>query len=233
MITCIKDRKRNNGRVSPLLLMLSVMFVSFLLMSNVLANRMVQFGPWAIDAGTLTFPITYVLSDVFSEVYGYRWSRRVTWYATIVNTIMALMIALTIKLPAPEWFESSHFQLALGQSWRIVVASLVSYFFGDWANDIIFRFMKKEHVDIKGMGLRAIVSSIGGSIVDTSLFVIIAFTGSMPANEMVPMILISVVLKTVYEVIVLPLTILVAKKVEEYEIEYSKEGNYAGIGNWS
>ena len=67
--------------ISPLMLGLVVLFVSCLIISNVLANQMLQVWRWSIDAGTLLFPITYVLSDVFSEVYGYKWSRRVTWWA--------------------------------------------------------------------------------------------------------------------------------------------------------
>ena len=78
----MKEKSKLEARVSPLLLTLTVVFVSVLIMSNILANQMLSFGAWSFDAGTLLFPITYILSDVFSEVYGYRWSRRVAWYAT-------------------------------------------------------------------------------------------------------------------------------------------------------
>jgi uncharacterized integral membrane protein (TIGR00697 family) len=218
----MKTRKpySQDSFVSPLLLMLVVVFVSFLMMSNILANQMLSFGPWTIDAGTLTFPITYVLSDVFSEVYGYKWSRRVTWYATAMNLILALFIMAAIHLPQPEWYDGSHFQLAIGGSLRIVAASLISYFFGDFTNDRIFRLMKGKNKTTKGFSIRAIASSLGGSIVDSTLFVLIAFSFVIPANEMLPMILINVVIKTAYETAILPLTCLVVKKVKKQEEQY-------------
>lgn len=210
------------SHVSPTLLLLVVTFVSFLMMSNILANHMLNFGPWVIDAGTLTFPITYVLSDVFSEVYGYKWSRRVTWYATAMNLLMALLIMLAIRLPQPEWYDGSHFQLAIGGSIRIVAASLISYFFGDFTNDRIFRFMKKDNNTIRGFNARAIASSFGGSVVDTTLFVIIAFSFVIPVPEMLPMIIVSVFIKTGYEILVLPFTRIVVKKVRAQEEKYGR-----------
>lgn len=206
--------------VSPLLLVLVVVFVSFLLMSNVLANQMISLGKWAIDAGTLTFPITYVLSDVFSEVYGYKWSRRVTWYATFVNLIMALFITLSIYLPQPDWYEGIHFQLAVGGSLRIVAASLFSYAIGDFVNDVIFEVMRKDKKTTRGFGVRAIVSSIGGSLVDSTAFVLVAFSFVIPAGEMIPMILLNVLVKTACEVAILPLTYFVVKKVRAQEDKY-------------
>jgi uncharacterized integral membrane protein (TIGR00697 family) len=202
--------------------MLVVIFVSFMIMSNILANNMIQFWIFSIDAGTLTFPITYVLSDVFSEVYGYKWSRRVTWYAAVMNLLFALFAILSIHLPHPDWFDVSPFQTAVGSSLRIVLASIISYVSGDWVNDRIFRHMKKRHSTLKGFEARAIASSVGGSIVDTTLFVTIAFTFTMPANEMLPMIGISVVLKTAYEMIVLPITRKVAEVVQTQEEKYAE-----------
>lgn len=207
--------------VSPLLLFLVVLFVSCLIMANVLANQMLQFWVFAIDAGTLVFPITYVLSDVFSEVYGYRWSRRVTWVAAGMNLILALLIKLAIVLPQPEWYDGSHFSAAVGGSFRIVIASIVSYVAGDFINDRIFRIMKRKP-SLKGFSVRAVVSSFGGSIVDTSLFVVIAFAGAMPVREMFPMIIITVAFKTVYEIIILPATYKVAKVVGDQEKKYAE-----------
>ncbi|MDR1706285.1 MAG: queuosine precursor transporter [Clostridiales bacterium] len=209
-------------RVSVLLLVLVVIFVSFMLMSNILANNMIQFWIFSIDAGTLTFPITYVLSDVFSEVYGYKWSRRVTWYAAGMNLLFALFVILSVRLPHPAWFDVSPFQTAIGSSLRIVLASIISYVAGDYVNDKIFRHMKKRHSTIKGFGVRAIASSVGGSIVDTTLFVIIAFTFIIPSSEMVPMIGISVVLKLAYELLVLPITRKVAKIIKAQEEKYAE-----------
>lgn len=202
-------------RVSPLLVTLVVVFVSFLVMSNILANHMLQFLWWSIDAGTLTFPITYVLSDVFSEVYGYKWSRRVTWMAAAMTLLFSLLIMLACALPSPEWYDPTPFTIALRGSFRIVIASVVSYVSGDFVNDRVFRKMKEKHPNsIEGFGVRAIASSICGNMVDTAIFIVIAFTGTMPVPEMFPMWWVSVILKTGYEFVILPLTREVAKQVK-------------------
>lgn len=203
--------------ISPLLLILIVVFVAVLIMSNVLANHMLQGPGFTMDAGTLTFPITYILSDVFSEVYGYKWSRRVTYTAAALNFIFALLIMAAIALPQPDWYDGSHFALGIGSSMRIVIASILSFSIGDWVNDIIFRAMKRKHKDLKGFTLRAVVSSFGGQIVDTNVFVFTAFAFTMPFSEMWPMIYMGILLKTGYEIVILPLTSWVTKKVQRQE----------------
>lgn len=210
--------------VSPTLLVLVVLFVSCLVISNILANQTLQVWRWSVDAGTLLFPITYVLSDVFSEVYGYKWSRRVAWMATGMNALFAVLVFISIKWPHPEWFDASHFNLALGSSFRIVLASLVSYMIGDYVNDIVFRAMKKgtPMYSMQGFKTRAVISSICGQIVDSCIFVIAAFLFTMPMSEIVPMIVINVVAKTGYELAVLPITFRIARRVKTSEIKFEK-----------
>ena len=207
----------NNKKVSSILLTLCVVFVSCIIMSNVLANETLQLYKWSLDAGIFLFPITYILSDIFSEVYGYRWSRRVTWMAVTLNLIFSLLIILACKLPHPIWFDGSHFELALCGSFRIVLASAISYQCGDLINDIIFKNMKKNHSDSKGFIERAILSSLGGECVDSTLFVMIAFLGTMPFSEIFPMIIMNIICKTGYEVIICPLTNIIMKKIKKLE----------------
>ena len=203
--------------VSTLLLILCLVFVSSIIMSNILANNMLSVFIWSIDAGILLFPITYVLSDIFSEVYGYKWSRRVTWIAMTLNIIFSLLIMLTCHMPHPEWFDGNAFQTAVGGSLRIVFASAVSYQCGDWLNDIIFRYMKRKNSSDRLFPVRAIVSSFGGEIVDSSLFVVIAFAGTMPTIEIIPMILLNIFIKTCYEIVILPVTVKVSKVIKRME----------------
>ena len=207
----------NNKKVSSILLTLCVVFVSCIIMSNVLANETLQLYKWSLDAGIFLFPITYILSDIFSEVYGYRWSRRVTWMAVTLNLIFSLLIILACKLPHPIWFDGSHFELALCGSFRIVLASAISYQCGDLINDIIFKNMKKNHSDSKGFIERAILSSLGGECVDSTLFVMIAFLGTMPFSEIFPMIIMNIICKTGYEVMICPLTNIIMKKIKKLE----------------
>ena len=212
-------------KVSPLLVRLVVLFTSCLIISNILANRMIQVGPWSMDAGNLLFPITYILSDVFSEVYGYKWSRRVTWWAAAMNLLFAVLVSVVNLLPAPSYYDPSVFQVALGSSFRIIVASLVSYVIGDLVNDRVFQRMKSHHNGMRGFAGRAFLSSLFGQIVDSTLFVSIAFYGTMPTNELISMIGLNVVVKVAYETIILPVTYKVTTAI------YEKENNLGGTNN--
>lgn len=207
----------DKSEMTPLLSALMIVFVSFLIMSNVLANRMVRIGPFSLDAGNLTFPITYILSDLFSEVYGYKWSRRVTIYATILNLIFVVFIKIGCILPYPDYFDPSNFSIALNGSTRIVIASTISYYLGDLFNDKVFKKMKGNSKEIKGFGARALLSSLVGECVDSTIFCLGAFAFVIPISEMPGMIIINIIAKTGYEVIIFPVTYLVTKKVKMME----------------
>lgn len=209
-----------NKSISPLLVRLVVLFTSCLIISNILANRLVQIGPWSLDAGNLLFPVTYILSDMFSEVYGYKWSRRVTWWAASMNLLFALLVALTNVLPAPEYFDPVPFQLALGSSFRIVVASLASFVMGDLVNDRVFRKMREGREVMQGFPLRAFVSSFVGQLVDSALFVTVAFGGTMPWADLAYMMGLNIVVKVGYEALILPLTYKVTQVVHNKENRY-------------
>lgn len=206
--------------ISPLLVRLVVLFTSCLIISNILANRLIQVGPWSLDAGNLLFPVTYILSDMFSEVYGYKWSRRVTWWAAAMNLLFAVLVAVTNVLPAPDYFDATPFRVALGSSFRIVVASLVSFVVGDLVNDRVFRRMRQGKDVMQGFALRAVVSSLMGQLVDSTLFVTIAFGGTMPSIDLVYMIGLNIVVKVGYELIILPLTYKVTQVVHRKESKY-------------
>lgn len=216
-----KQKQLRGNTISPILLGMVVISVSFMLISNILANRMIQVGVWVLDAGALTFPITYVISDILSEVYGYKWSRRVAWMSAAINIIFVTFVFIATSIPAPEWFNATPFSLALKSSFRIVIASVVSYVIGDWVNDIIFEKMKEKNPSQSHFKVRAILSSVGGSLVDTTAFVMIAFLFTMPTKEMLPMILIGVAAKTVYEIAILPVTSRVLKIVQKQETIYN------------
>lgn len=219
----MKSKKLYASRdtISPLMLGLVVLFVSCLIISNVLANQMLQVWKWSLDAGTILFPITYVLSDVFSEVYGYKWSRRITWWAAGMNLLFATLVFLTTLLPHPDWFDSSHFEIALSSSFRIVAASVISYVVGDFVNDRVFRRLKQNHSDMSGFRTRAFLSSLCGEAVDSTLFTLIAFLFDTPFNEIIPMIILNIVVKTSYEVVILPITHRVTCLVKEREDQFS------------
>lgn len=199
---------------------LTVLFVSCMLISNIITAKQVQL-PFGIvmTGGIMVFPMTYVLSDVFSECYGYRWSRVTCYLAFAMNLLSVIIFTVAINTPAPSfWGGQEAFQTTLGNTPRILAASLSAYVLGDWANDKVFKTMKAKHEnELKGFGVRAITSSVVGEVVDSLIFFPIAFLGQMPAEVLLQMGLLEVAIKVGYEIVILPLTTQVAKRVNEYE----------------
>lgn len=213
--------------ISELQVYLTVFFVSALMISNILSNKSTTFFSQA--AGVIVFPITYILSDVFSEVYGYRWSRLTCYMAFGANIFMSLMFWVSMKMPAdPNWFNTEEAWANTLSVGYITAASLIAYVAGDFVNDKIFRKMKEGHEGtMKGFGFRAILSSLGGELTDSLVFMPLAF-GLLPvifnepwmildATTMVKRIIYSVLLKVAYEIIILPVTTWITKTVGDVE----------------
>lgn len=219
-ICIIKRMKNEQKKASNLQVVLTVLFVSCLLISNVIAAKQIAM-PFGITmtGAIIIFPITYILSDVFSEVYGYRWSRFTCYLAFAMNLIMVIAFALVIKTPAPEyWGNQEAFQAVLGSTPRVLIASLLAFVVGDLVNDKVFCKLKKKHPDShRGFEFRAVVSSFFGEVVDSMIFLPIAFAGQMPFETLVQMMFAQVTIKTTYEVIVLPLTTILVKLIGRKE----------------
>jgi uncharacterized integral membrane protein (TIGR00697 family) len=210
------DRKRH----SSVFLILSVLFISALLVAEILATKQVEFFRAVnTNAGYIVFPITYILSDVVSEVYGYRASRRLSWLAFAVNLFMVCSFQIAILLPCPEWWTGqSSFASVLGSTPRILLASLAAFQFGNWFNDILFLKLKSRHGE-RSFWIRALASSVIGEAVDSALFFTIAFFGSVPLYTIPNMVIMGVVTKVLYEVILMPVTLRIIRAVRSYEGE--------------
>lgn len=208
--------KNSMKKVSELQLFLTVLFVASFLISNVITSKQILFPFNITMTGAIyIFPVTYILSDLFSEVYGYRWSRVTCYLAFAINLLMVIMFTLAIKSPSPSyWTAQEAFETVLGNTPRILFASLLAFVVGDFANDKVFKKMKGKYIDShKRFGTRAILSSFVGELVDSLIFLPIAFFGQMPLKTLAIMTVTQVFIKTGYEVIILPLTTFVVKKV--------------------
>lgn len=206
--------------VSELQLGLTLLFVVALVVSNIITSKQVLL-PFNITmtGAVFIFPITYILSDLVSEVYGYRWSRLTCYFGFAANLFAALVFSAVIQSPAPSYWQNQEaFQTVLGSTPRVLVASLLAFVIGDFVNDQIFARMKRKYPDsIKGFGARAIFSSLMGELVDSLVFLPLAFWGLMPVQTLVIMTLSQVVIKTGYELVILPFTTLAVKLVSRYE----------------
>lgn len=203
--------------VSVIFMLAGILFATCLLISNILATKILTIGPWAAPAGVLIFPIAYILNDVITEVWGFRKARLIIWTGFAVNILAVLFFSLGIAIPgAPFWQNQEAFATVLGNTPRIVLASLSAYLIGSFLNAFVMSRMK---VLTKGKGFsgRAILSTVAGESADSLIFIGIAFSGVFPAGVLVTMVFTQAMLKTVYEILILPVTIWVVGFVKRAE----------------
>lgn len=207
-------------KISLLQMILTLLFVASLLISNIITAKqmLLPFGI-VMTGAVVIFPITYILSDIFSEVYGYKWSRLTCYLAFIFNLFMVIIFTIVIKSPAPDyWLNQSAFEVVLGSTPRILFASLTAFILGDFVNDKVFQKLKSKHKENhKGFSFRAMLSSLCGELTDSLIFIPLAFIGTMPFKTMVIMGITQVLIKTSYELLILPVTNILMKKVSSYE----------------
>jgi uncharacterized integral membrane protein (TIGR00697 family) len=182
------------------------LFVAVLLISNIASTKIVQLWKFAFDGGTILFPISYIFGDILTEVYGYNQSRKVIWIGFFSALLMSLTLGLVALLkPAAGWQYQDAYMKILGQTPRIVTASLIAYFAGEFSNSFVLAKMK---IMTKGRWLftRTIGSTIVGEGIDTLIFVTIAFFG-LYSNRLLFIIIVSnYVFKVSFEVVLTPLT---------------------------
>lgn len=192
-------------------------FVALLLVSNTTATKIFQLGPLAFPGAILIFPFSYIFGDILTEVYGYRASRRIVWCGFAAQVFMALTYWIIQLLPpAPFWQHQEAYVAILGAVPRIVLASIVAYLVGEFCNSYVLSKMK---VWTKGKYLwsRTIGSTIVGEGVDTILFSIIGFAGTMPIAGLVAIAASAYLFKVAYEIIATPLTYFIVAKLKQKE----------------
>jgi queuosine precursor transporter len=200
----------------------SVFFVVILLVSNVAAVKALRLSGWLhldIDGGTLLFPLSYIFGDILVEVYGYARSRRVIWLGFASNAMAALVFSLVVALPpSPDWRLQDAFAAVLGQTPRIVIASLIAFWFGEFSNSYV---MAKMKVLTRGRWLwtRTIGSTLVGEGLDSLLFQVIAFGGVWPLALVLRVSLWNYILKVGYEVLATPITYRVVAWLKRAEQE--------------
>lgn len=208
-------KTRENFSLLPILMAIST---GTMLIANIIAGKQFEVLGLVLPCAVLIFPVTYILSDVFSEVYGYKWSRRSAWMAFGMNLFAVLAFEMALLLPGVPWFEGqAAFETVLGNTPRLLIASLSSYMLGDWVNDIVFREMKKADKDGKRFSARSILSSFCGDFTDSLIFIPVAFLGTMPLSQMAVMIFVQASVKLLLEFVFLPATKACVKAAKRCE----------------
>ncbi|MBR3141937.1 MAG: queuosine precursor transporter [Clostridiales bacterium] len=217
------DKTKN---VSRLFMCIGIVFVTCLLLSNLVAGKM-----WAVTenitlpAAVILFPLTYIIGDVFTEVYGFRNARAIIWLGFACSFFAVMIYLITIVLPHPDYWENQDaYTAVLGTTPRVAIASFAGYLFGEFSNSIVLSKMK---VATKGkrLWLRTILSTIVGEGLDSVIFITISFWGTMDNSVVLQMILFQYLFKVGYEALFTPVTYLVVRAVKKAEgIDVYDEG---------
>lgn len=200
---------------------LTTAFVVILLVSNLVAQKVCLVGPFPVSGALILFPITYIFGDVFTEVYGFAASRRAIWLGFFGTALLYGVASVVIALPAsPEWPNQKAFSTVFGIIPRILVASLISFWAGEFANSYTMARLKLL-TNGKKLWTRTIGSTVVGQAVDTTLVIILTFGGTYSVPTLIKIIYTGYLLKVAYEVIATPLTYVVIhwlKKAEDADV---------------
>ena len=203
--------------VSVLFMFFSIVFCVCLICANMMETKQIQLGPIAVTGGLVIFPVSYIINDCVSEVWGFARARLLIWIGFLMNFFVVMIGALCDWIPGAEyWHNDEGFHAVFGLAPRIAAASFVAFLSGSFVNAYVMSRMKL-HDKGRRFSLRAIVSSVLGETVDSVIFFPLALGGVVPAYALPALVFWQVILKTAYEVVVLPITIRVVRFVKRYE----------------
>lgn len=196
---------------SELFTALTGLFIGCLLISNVLASKTFTFWGLVLPTAVIIFPVVYIVNDVMAEIFGFQRAKRIIYTGFMINLLAVLCYNIAILLPAPEFaIEGANaFAITLSSTWRVLIASLAAYIVGSITNSYIMVKMKEKSE--KNLMLRCIISTLAGEGLDALFFITIAFIGTMPITNLLVMIVAQAIFKTLFEVVVYPITKLVIK----------------------
>ncbi len=207
---------------------ITAIFVTSLILSNIIAVKLIAVGPFFLPAAILIFPVSYIFGDILTEVYGYARARRVIWTGFGCNLLAVLVIWLSIQLsPAPFWklggLESPQasqqaYQAIFGFTLRILAASFVAYLVGEFLNSFVLAKMKIA-TQGRHLWLRTIGSTVVGQLADSGIFITLAFYGTIPSAALGRLIITQWLMKSAYEALVTPFTYMVVNYLKRVEQE--------------
>ena len=204
-------------KVSVPFMLLGILFNVCLIAANLLETKVIQVGSITVTAGLLVFPISYIINDCIAEVWGYRKARLIIWLGFLMNLMAIIFIQIAIILPsALFWDGQKSFETVFSSTPRILLASFIAFLVGSFLNAYVMSKMKLASGG-KNFSLRAITSTLVGESADSMIFFPVAFGGLMPAGELIKMMVIQAVLKTLYEIIILPVTIRVVNYIKKVD----------------
>ena len=204
-------------KVSVPFMLLGILFNVCLIAANLLETKVIQVFGITVTAGLLVFPISYIINDCIAEVWGFRKARLIIWSGFAMNFFVVMLGLIAVVLPAaPFWEGEAHFNFVFGMAPRIVVASLTAFLVGSFLNAYVMSRMKVASGG-RNFSARAIWSTIVGETADSLIFFPVAFGGIIAWRELLVMMCIQIILKSLYEVLILPVTIRVVAAIKRID----------------
>lgn len=193
------------------------LFVTALITANITAVKLIGVFGLVLPTAVIVFPISYICGDVLTEVYGYRAARRVIWLGFLCNLLAVAAIYLGGILPAaPIWQDQGAYEAILGYTPRILAASFLAYLVGEFANSYVLATMKVA-TDGRWLWSRTIGSTLVGQGLDSLVFILLAFAGTIPLGAMISAVVAQWLVKSAYEALATPLTYAVVKRLKRTE----------------
>ena len=204
-------------KVSVPFMLLGILFNVCLIAANLLETKVIQIGSLTVTAGLLVFPISYIINDCIAEVWGFKKARLIIWSGFAMNFFVVGLGLIAVAIPAaPFWEGEEHFDFVFGMAPRIVAASLMAFLVGSFLNAYVMSKMKIASQG-RNFSARAILSTLVGETADSLIFFPVAFGGISAWKELLIMMGLQIVLKSMYEVIILPVTIRVVKVIKKID----------------
>ena len=214
-----KEMNKKREQVSVLFMLFGILFCVCLITANVLETKQMAFGPVTITGGLLVFPVSYIINDCVCEVWGFRRARLLIWAGFAMNFLFVVFGALADAIPgAPYWDNDRGFHAVFGLAPRVAAASFVAFLAGSFINAYVMSRMKLSQGG-HHFSVRAVASTVLGETADSVVFFPLALSGVVPMSQMPSLIISQVVLKTLYEVVALPLTVRVVRFTKRHEGE--------------
>jgi uncharacterized integral membrane protein (TIGR00697 family) len=196
---------------------LTGLFTATLLVTNVLNCKIIRVGPLPMTGGLILFPLVALFGDVLTEVYGYAESRKVIWTGLASLVLLVTMIDLCGWLPAdPSWSHQAAYDTILGTVPRIILASLVAYFVGEFSNSYVLAKCKVR-TEGRFISFRFVLSTVIGQLIDSATFVLVAFAGRMSMREMILVAFSGWAIMVTWEIAALPLTLPLVSALKRHE----------------
>ncbi len=205
------------NKFSVLFVAMASLFCVCLIVANLMEIKTIEIGPMTLTAGMLVFPLSYIINDCIVEVYGFAKARFVIWLGFILSILSALLLQLAIIMPGGvSWDGQEAMERIYGSVPRIVSASFVAFLCGSLVNAYVMSRLKIS-MGGKNFSVRAISSTLLGEGIDSLIFFPTAFAGTLPWDVIVSLIISQALLKTAYEIIALPMTLRLVKKLKRVE----------------